>query len=54
MKVDFEKYADGLVPVIVQDAQTQKVLMLGFMNQEAFQQTINTQRVTFFSRSRQK
>ena len=54
MKIDFEKYVDGLVPVIVQDAETQKVLMLGFMNRESFQQTQATQRVTFFSRSRQK
>ena len=36
MKPDFLKYPDGLVPVIVQDATTQKVLMLGFMNEEAF------------------
>jgi phosphoribosyl-AMP cyclohydrolase / phosphoribosyl-ATP pyrophosphohydrolase len=54
MKVDFEKYPDGLVPTIVQDFQTQKVLMLGFMNDESFQKTKETQRVTFFSRSRQK
>ena len=54
MKIDFEKYVDGLVPAIVQDALTQKVLMLGFMNQDSFQQTKATQRVTFFSRSRQK
>jgi phosphoribosyl-AMP cyclohydrolase / phosphoribosyl-ATP pyrophosphohydrolase len=54
MKIDFEKYADGLVPVIVQDAKTQKVLMLGFMNRESFEQTQNTKQVTFFSRSRQK
>ena len=38
MKIDFAKYADGLVPVIVQDFNTQKVLMLGFMNQEALTQ----------------
>jgi phosphoribosyl-AMP cyclohydrolase / phosphoribosyl-ATP pyrophosphohydrolase len=54
MKVDFEKYADGLVPTIVQDFQTKKVLMLGFMNAESLQKTQETQRVTFFSRSRQK
>ncbi len=51
--MDFEKYADGLVPAIVQDAQTQKVLMLGFMNAEAFEKTRNDGKVTFFSRSRQ-
>ncbi|CAN5710908.1 bifunctional phosphoribosyl-AMP cyclohydrolase/phosphoribosyl-ATP diphosphatase HisIE [soil metagenome] len=54
MKIDFEKYADGLVPAIVQDAQTQRILMLGFMNRTAFAQTKETQKVTYFSRSRQK
>ncbi len=53
MKIDFEKYADGLVPAIVQDAATQKVLMLGFMNRAAFEQTERTNLATFFSRSRQ-
>jgi phosphoribosyl-AMP cyclohydrolase / phosphoribosyl-ATP pyrophosphohydrolase len=52
MKIDFEKYADRLVPAIVQDAETQKVLMLGFMNREAFEKTKETNLVTFFSRSR--
>ena len=51
--INFEKYADGLVPAIIQDAETQKVLMLGFMNAEAFEKTRNTNLVTFFSRSRQ-
>jgi phosphoribosyl-ATP pyrophosphohydrolase/phosphoribosyl-AMP cyclohydrolase len=54
MRIDFEKYADGLVPAIVQDAKTQKVLMLGFMNREAFEKTKGSNLVTFFSRSRQK
>ncbi len=54
MKIDFEKYADGLVPAIVQDFETNKVLMLGFMNAEAFELTENTEKVTFFSRSRRK
>lgn len=54
MKPDFEKYAGGLVPAIVQDAGTRKVLMLGFMNREAFEQTEKTRKATFFSRSRQK
>src|SRR5205085_1846980 len=53
MKIDFEKYADGLVPAIVQDAVTEKVLMLGFMNRESFQKTQDMGQVTFFSRSRQ-
>ena len=54
MKINFEKYADRLVPAIVQDAQTQKVLMLGFMNGEAFEQTQKSGKATFFSRSRQR
>jgi phosphoribosyl-ATP pyrophosphohydrolase/phosphoribosyl-AMP cyclohydrolase len=54
MQVDFSKYADGLVPAIVQDIQTQKVLMLGFMNQEAFDTTQRTGKVTFYSRSKQR
>ncbi|MBK8813394.1 MAG: bifunctional phosphoribosyl-AMP cyclohydrolase/phosphoribosyl-ATP diphosphatase HisIE [Acidobacteria bacterium] len=53
MKLDFEKYADKLAPAIVQDSVTDKVLMLGFMNEEALARTIETNRVTFFSRSRQ-
>jgi phosphoribosyl-ATP pyrophosphohydrolase/phosphoribosyl-AMP cyclohydrolase len=52
MKLDFKKN-DGLVPVIVQDALTAKVLMLGFMNQEALDKTHKEGKVTFFSRSRQ-
>lgn len=54
MKVDFLKYDDGLVPAIVQDFQTQKVLMLGYMNQEALNHTESTGKVTFFSRSKQR
>nr|MBA4185075.1 bifunctional phosphoribosyl-AMP cyclohydrolase/phosphoribosyl-ATP diphosphatase [Acidobacteriota bacterium] len=54
MKINFEKYADGLVPAIVQDAKTQKVLMLGFMNHASFEQTETTRKAVFFSRSRQK
>lgn len=54
MKLNFKKYADGLVPAIVQDADTQAVLMLGFMNEEAFRQTQESGRVTFYSRSRQQ
>ncbi len=53
MEINFEKYADGLVPAIVQDAETQKVLMLGFMNAEAFKETQKSGKVTFYSRSRQ-
>lgn len=53
-KPDFSRYADGLVPVIVQDADTKVILMLGFMNDEAFQKTLDTGLVTFFSRSKQR
>ena len=51
MKIDFEK-CGGLVPAIVQDAETKNVLMLGYMNQEAYQKTLDTKKVTFWSRSR--
>lgn len=54
MKIDFEKYADKLAPAIIQDAETEKVLMLGFMNDEAFRETQSSGKVVFFSRSRQK
>lgn len=52
-QVDFTKN-DGLVPVIVQDSQTHKVLMLGYMNSEALQKTLDTEKVTFYSRSKQR
>lgn len=51
MKIDFEKQG-GLVPAIIQDAETCQVLMLGYMNQEAVVQTLKTKKVTFWSRSR--
>jgi phosphoribosyl-ATP pyrophosphohydrolase/phosphoribosyl-AMP cyclohydrolase len=51
---DFEKYSDGLLPVIVQDDNTDKVLMLGFMNAAALQKTTESGRVTFYSRSKQR
>ncbi|MBM6993259.1 MAG: bifunctional phosphoribosyl-AMP cyclohydrolase/phosphoribosyl-ATP diphosphatase HisIE [Prevotella sp.] len=51
MKIDFEK-TNGLVPAIVQDAVTKNVLMLGYMNQEAYDKTVETKKVTFWSRSR--
>ena len=54
LKVDFEKYADGLVPAIIQDAKTQKVLMLGFMNEAALTETKAIGKVTFYSRSKQR
>lgn len=52
-KINFSKL-NGLVPCVVQDAHTKIVLMLGFMNEEAFQKTILEKRVTFFSRSKQR
>src|SRR5262245_48067160 len=51
MKLNFEKL-DGLVPAIVQDARSNKVLMLAFMNETAFEQTLDTGLATFYSRSR--
>ncbi|MCB0521723.1 MAG: bifunctional phosphoribosyl-AMP cyclohydrolase/phosphoribosyl-ATP diphosphatase HisIE [Lewinellaceae bacterium] len=54
MKLQFKKYADGLVPAIVQDARTGVVLMLGFMDEAALQKTMDEKRVTFFSRSKQR
>lgn len=53
MDLNFSKYTDGLIPAIIQDADTRVVLMLGFMNQEAFDKTIETGKVTFYSRSHQ-
>jgi phosphoribosyl-ATP pyrophosphohydrolase/phosphoribosyl-AMP cyclohydrolase len=54
MQPDYSKYKDGLVPAIIQDAATNKVLMLGFMNEEALNQTRNTKKVTFFSRTKNR
>ncbi len=53
MQLSFDKYPDGLVPAVVQDARTRKVLMLGYMNAEALARTQESGRVTFYSRSRQ-
>jgi len=52
-KLDFEK-TNGLIPAIIQDAQTQKVLMLGYMNAEALEKTIAEKVVTFFSRTKSR
>jgi len=54
MKIDFSKNKDGLVPVIIQDSTTKNVLMLGYMNQEAFDKTLEEKVVTFFSRSKNR
>ena len=53
MELDFEKM-NGLVPAIIQDNYTQKVLMLGFMNKEAYDKTVETGKVTFFSRTKNR
>ena len=53
MQLDFSK-CDGMVPAIVQDHQDGRVLMLGFMDQAAFDKTVSTGKVTFFSRTRNK
>ena len=53
MEIDFEK-SGGLVPAIIQDAVTKNVLMLGFMNQEAYDKTVETGKVTFYSRTKQR
>lgn len=54
MNIAFDKFTDGLVPAIIQDAKTLKVLMLAYMNEEAFKLTVETGRVTFFSRSKSR
>jgi phosphoribosyl-ATP pyrophosphohydrolase/phosphoribosyl-AMP cyclohydrolase len=54
MIIDFSKYSDGLVPAIVQDYKTHKVLMLGFMNEAAYAQTLSLSKVTFYSRSKKR
>jgi phosphoribosyl-ATP pyrophosphohydrolase/phosphoribosyl-AMP cyclohydrolase len=53
-QVNFQKSADGLIPAIVQDVATSKVLMLGYMNQESLDKTLESGKVTFFSRSKQR
>ncbi len=53
MKIDFEK-SGGLVPVIAQDFKSGKVLMLAYVNKEAFEETLNSGRAVYWSRSRQK
>lgn len=54
MNIDFSKYSDRLVPAIVQDNETNKVLMLGFMNEDAFAKTQETSKVTFYSRTKKR
>lgn len=54
MNIDFNKNNEGLVPAIIQDATTKNVLMLGYMNEEAFKKTQDTKLVTFFSRTKNR
>ena len=54
MTINFTKNTDGLVPAIVQDSETKNVLMLGYMNQEALNKTLETNKVTFFSRTKNR
>ncbi len=53
-RIDFGKYKDGLVPAVIQDAKTGKVLMVGFMNQEAIDKTLQEKKVCFFSRTKNR
>lgn len=54
MNIDFNKNRDGLVPAIIQDSITKKVLMLGYMNEKAFLETNQTKKVTFYSRTKER
>lgn len=54
MKIDYKKNVDGLVPAIIQDANTKNVLMLGYMNDEAYKKTLDTKKVTFYSRTKKR
>ena len=54
MNINFNKTPDNLIPAIIQDNETKNVLMLGYMNQEALEQTLATNKVTFFSRSKNR
>ena len=53
-EINFDKSPDGLIPAVIQDAETGKVLMLGYMNREAYDKTVAENIVTFFSRSKQR
>lgn len=54
MNIDFSKNTDGLIPAIVQDSETKNVLMLGYMNAEAYEKTVESNKVTFYSRTKQR
>lgn len=54
INIRFDKFSDGLVPVVVQDETTAKVLMLGYMNRDAYEATMSSGKITFYSRSKQR
>ncbi|WP_106794604.1 bifunctional phosphoribosyl-AMP cyclohydrolase/phosphoribosyl-ATP diphosphatase HisIE [Aquimarina sp. Aq78] len=54
MEINFNKNSNGLIPAIIQDAMTKNVLMLGYMNQEAYNATVETKKATFFSRTKNR
>ena len=54
MKANFQKNKDGLIPAIIQDNNSKTVLMLGYMSEEAYHKTVETKKVTFFSRSKNR
>lgn len=54
MNIDYNKNENGLIPAIIQDAATKNVLMLGYMNNEAYKKTVATSKVTFFSRTKER
>ena len=54
MNINYTKNSDGLIPAIIQDAKTKTVLMLGYMNEEAYNKTVETKKVTFYSRSKNR
>lgn len=54
MEIDFNKNNDALVPAVIQDATTKQILMLGYMNEEAYKKTLETEKVTFYSRTKQR
>lgn len=54
MNINYTKNKDGLIPAIIQDATTKNVLMLGYMNEEAYEKTVATNKVTFFSRTKKR
>lgn len=54
LNISFDKFSDGLVPAVIQDEKTSKVLMLGYMNRDAFEATMSSGKITFYSRSKER